>query len=202
MTNNRARLYDVMLLITYSVRHDAEARGYDDWLRQVDNPFFNAAGGVAHYSNWKIAGDVNPFAPNTHFDFLAMTGRESLDRVWNDPELNRFRDNWRRLWGVADPSDPAANSQTYLCERISVADMPWDDHLALVPASVGDRMTGWDTWRVVSSLRDTTLGFDAFHVRFVRGKHGIEQLGTTPQRPAFATCIAAPGPAPDTPAAP
>ena len=114
---DHARAFDFMLLITYSVRADADARGYDDWLRRVDNPFFNKAAGIAHYSNWKVAAGTNHFAPATHFDFLGLDSLESLDQVWNDPELNRFRHEWRKLWGVADVSDPAANSQTYLCTR-------------------------------------------------------------------------------------
>ena len=87
-----------MLLITYALREGSEARGYDDWLRRVDNPFFNAQPGVFHYTNWKLGGGPNPFAPRTHVDFLGMAGEESLDPVLNAPELNRFRNEWRRLW--------------------------------------------------------------------------------------------------------
>ena len=179
-----------MLVITYAIRADAQARGYDDWLRRVDNPFFNAAAGMAHYSNWVVAGGSNPFAPNTHFDFVGMDSMASLDQVWNDPELNRFRKEWRRLWGVTD-GDPAASIQTCLCERRHATAMEWSDRLAFLPAA-SDAMAGWDTWRAIRTLRGTGIGFDRFHVRFLGAQDEFERLGAAAGGAVFATCIASP----------
>jgi len=181
-----ARDFDVMLLITYAIRADADPRGYEDWLRRVDSPFFNAAPGITHYGNWKVTGGTNHFAPNTHFDFVGMASPESLDRVWNDPELNRFRREWRRLWGIADAS-PTAGIQTCLCERTATAAMQWSDHLALVPAD-GATPAGWETWRALRALRGTGLGFDRFHVRYGAGP----DAGGQARGALLATCIAAP----------
>ena len=43
-----------MILITYNVREGAEADGYEQWLRDIDNPFFNSVPGIRHYTNWKV----------------------------------------------------------------------------------------------------------------------------------------------------
>ena len=36
----------VMCLLTYTPRADSASRGYDDWLRSIDNPFFNGIPGI------------------------------------------------------------------------------------------------------------------------------------------------------------
>ena len=53
---------DTMVFLAYTPRSDNVLRGYEDFLRKVDNPFFNAQPGVAHYSNWKFMKEsaVNP----------------------------------------------------------------------------------------------------------------------------------------------
>jgi hypothetical protein len=184
-----ARSCDLMLLITYALPADADARGYDDWLRRVDNPFFNAASCIAHYSNWKIAGGTNPFAPQTHFDFLCMRSEADFDPVWNDPDLNAFRREWKRLWGLPE-GHPAAKIETWLCERAAKADMAWTPRLALLPAAVEATMPGWETWRALRSLRGTGVGPAAFHVRYLGA---AESLPAQASGAALATCIAAPG---------
>lgn len=62
-------LSDAMVFLPYTPRADADARGYDDWLREVDNPFFNAVPGIVHYSNWKVVG-LAKTAAFSHFDFM------------------------------------------------------------------------------------------------------------------------------------
>jgi len=181
---DHAHAFDFMLLISYAVRADAQARGYDDWLRRVDNPFFNAAPQIAHYANWEVTGGINPFAPNTHFDFVGMTREDDLDAVWNDPQLNAFRLEWRKLWGLPD-ANPAARIETCLCERVATAPMRWTDRLALSPEASASP-AGWETWRVLRSLRGTGIGFERFHLRFGEGAAGAAPGA------ALATCIAAP----------
>src|SRR6185369_11937759 len=125
--------------------------------------------GVFHYTNWKLAGGPNPFAPRTHLDFLGMTGEAALDPVLNGPELNRFRDQWRALWGVAPIADKAANSQAYFCERLTKAEMAWSDHVIIAPGVQGETKPGWDTWRVAQIIRGPVLPFETFHLRFIAG---------------------------------
>lgn len=159
--------YDFMVLLTYTPRANSVARGYEDWLRRVDNPFFNATDGVQHYSNWKIAGGAHP-QMGTHFDFLGIDGLGSLDEVMNGERLNGFRKEWRRLWGVDPEGTPGVNAQAYLCERIAKTPRPgWGNQALVVPESTANqRLDGFDTWRVRKSLRKTTLGFPEFHVGF------------------------------------
>ena len=189
---NPGRTSDVMLLITYSLRAGADARGYDDWLRRVDNPFFNAADCIAHYSNWKLTIGPDAFAPHTHFDLVALPDLESLDAAWNDPGLNDFRREWRRLWAIEDPTDPAADIQTCLCERVARSDMAWSDHLVLVPTARAEVVKGWDTWHVVRSLRGMPLGFDAFRIRFHAPGEAVDPRHANTNGETMATCIAAP----------
>jgi hypothetical protein len=189
MMTDQAHAFDFMVLISYAVRADAAARGYDDWLRRVDNPFFNAAPQIAHYANWEVTGGANPFAPNTHFDFVGMKSLDDLDAVWNDPQLNAFRLEWRKLWGLAE-ANPAARIETCLCQRGARAPMRWTDRLALLP-DAGEAPAGWETWRVLRSLRGTGIGFERFHLRFFAGHEGVAS-GAVPPGAALASCIAAP----------
>lgn len=186
-TPDRARAFDHMLLITYSVRADSAARGYEEWLRKVDNPFFNAAEGFAHYGNWKLAGGKNHFAPHVYFDFVGLRDRASFDVVWNGAAVNEFRREWRRLWGV-ESADPSNAIQTCRCERIAGgADGKWSDRLALVPGP-RDVAAGWETWKTFETLRGKPLGFDTFGIRYgapdTAGGLGADAL--------LAECVAAP----------
>ena len=61
--SDRARQSDAMIVIVYAIRPDAAPDEYEDWVRRVDGPFFNAAPGIAQYVNWKLAGGRNVFAP-------------------------------------------------------------------------------------------------------------------------------------------
>jgi hypothetical protein len=189
-TPDRARAFDHMLLITYSVRPGSVDEGYEDWLRRVDNPFFNVAPGFAHYGNWKVCGGSNPFAPHLYFDFVGMKDRASFDVVWNGAEVNAFRREWRRLWGV-QPGDPGAPIQTCRCERTVASEGPWSPRLALAPGG-GDPSSGWETWQVFETLRGSPLAFDRFGVRY-----GDAPPGDLAQGVLLAECIAAPelGPA-------
>ncbi len=54
--------YDAMSLITYTPRADSNDRGYEQWLIDVDNPFFNGSPVCVRYTNWKVIDDagLNP----------------------------------------------------------------------------------------------------------------------------------------------
>ena len=48
-----------MLVVTYTPRADSASRGYEQWLRDVDNPFFSAQPGIVLYENWKVLEPLN-----------------------------------------------------------------------------------------------------------------------------------------------
>lgn len=102
-----------MILLTYRIRDGADADGYDDWLRKIDNPFFNAIPGIKCYTNWKVHESARAL-PFTHFDFLEIDDVEQLESLWFNPELNTFRTEWVRLWGRGVP-DPD-NARCYVSE--------------------------------------------------------------------------------------
>ena len=96
-----------LVFITYTPGPGAEARGYEQWLRDLDNPFFNAIPGIRHYANWQIER-VLAGAPlgYGYLDFQGLEAPEDLERVWFNPDLDRFRHEWVKLWGYegAQPS--------------------------------------------------------------------------------------------------
>jgi hypothetical protein len=189
--SNRARQSDAMIVISYAIRSDAMASEYEDWVRRVDCPFFNAAPGIAQYVNWKIVGGRNVFAPNPYFDFLVMDGIESFDAVWLDPKLNTLRRQWREVGGVPAVQE-RAHAPTYLCRRVARAEMTWSAHVALLPCGDEQRLAGWDTWRVERPLRGPPVPpFAAFHFRYLSNAEEFARLAVAPVA-VLATSIAAP----------
>jgi hypothetical protein len=122
-----------MLFLPYTPRDDADARGYDDWLRSVDAPFFNSVPGIAHYSNWKVAEVLTGTVPFTHFDFLLLEGPSA--QVWANTRLQDFAAGWLAKWG-RDPSnaDLSVNYHTYMADR-------W---LGQAPSRAGTLLLGLD----------------------------------------------------------
>jgi hypothetical protein len=189
---DRARQSDAMILIAYAIRADAVESEYEDWLRRVDCPFFNAAPGVAQYVNWKVAAGRNVFAPRPYFDFLVMHGIESFDAVWLDPELNAFRRQWRELWGETAVQE-GAHAPTFLCQRVARTEMSWSPHVAFVPCDADDRLAGFDTWHVERPLRGPpSPPFAAFHVRYLSGTDEFARLAIAADAALLGRCIAAP----------
>ena len=50
------------ILLTYRIRDGADADGYDDWLRTIDNPFFNAIPDAARFANFGATYTDVPWA--------------------------------------------------------------------------------------------------------------------------------------------
>jgi len=189
---DRGRQSDAMIVITYAIRSDAMADEYEDWVRRVDCPFFNAAPGIAQYVNWKVAGGRNVFAPRPYFDFLVMDGIEAFDAVWLDSNLNAFRRKWRELWGVTSVQEDGAHAPTWLCRRVARADMGWTPNVAVLPCDVDGRLAGWDTWRIERGLRGPPPPFDAFHFRYLSGEDEFAPLAVAADAAVLGRCIAAP----------
>ena len=91
-----------MIFLTYRIRDGAVADGYHDWLRSIDNPFFNAIPGIKCYTNWKVHGSLSAL-PFTHFDFLEIDEVDQLELLWFNPELNSFRTEWCACGGATCP---------------------------------------------------------------------------------------------------
>jgi hypothetical protein len=107
-----------MLLLTYTPRADSAARGYDDWLRDVDNPFFNSVPGIVEYVNWKVVENKLGVLPFTYFDTMLIDGVGAVDRVWSNPDVQRFVDGWRERWALNPGADDmAGNYQVMLCSQ-------------------------------------------------------------------------------------
>lgn len=111
----------VMCLLTYTPRADAAERGYEDWLRAVDNPFFNSIPGIVRYENWKVHSPILNELSFAYFDLMYIDGRAGIDRVWGNQELIEFARNWTRLWGIVpDPDvDQSPNYHIVTCEEIA-----------------------------------------------------------------------------------
>lgn len=199
----------LVLFIVYRTAPDALARGYEPWLRDIDNPFFNAIPGIWHYANWKVDGDADQ-ALFSHFDFLGLERDGDLERVWFNPDLDAFRRGWVAKWGYG-PSPKALHRYTYGARRVRAdaageAGQAWlyggigqpPDHLGTVFevtfslskhfAADADKRS--DDWRVPAAQRNP-LGCD--WIGLASAPDGIlEAAGTT--RFAYpASCIAKPG---------
>ena len=111
-----------LLLLVYTPREDSTARGYDDWLREIDNPFFNSVEGITHYTNWKITSAADCAVPYTYFDLMFVDDPSNLDAVWGNPDVEAFAQSWTDKWGRyphATPEEMQLNYQVYLCKRTS-----------------------------------------------------------------------------------
>lgn len=167
-----------MIFITYRIRDGADTDGYDDWLRSIDNPFFNAIPGIKCYTNWKVYGSSMAL-PFTHFDFLEIDGIDQLDSLWFNDELNTFRAEWVRLWGRGVP-DPD-NEVCYLCESDSGIRAGQANLLLEALPGSGSKTGMWTTrellhkhysegrsknWRI-TDFNDASVQFANFNVNYM-----------------------------------
>lgn len=114
-----------MLLLLYTPRDGVDLDEYHEWLRAVDNPFFNSRPAVRHYTNWRVADSKLGSSTFTHFDLLYIDGLDSYEKVFGDQAVESFARGWVRKWGrIPDPDHPdqAQNYQVLLCERIAGPD--------------------------------------------------------------------------------
>lgn len=138
-----------MVLITYTPGPAMQPEVYEPWLRGEDNPTFNRIPGIGEYSNWKMrAGGSLGF---THFDFLGLAAPADLERVWFNPELDRFRANWVKRWGYsgAAPSPTSAYATLFTGRGDPIRARERFVAIELDPAqgAAGER------WEAVAALR-------------------------------------------------
>lgn len=104
----------LVIFIAYTVGPEAEAKGYADWLKRVDMPFFNAIPGTRHYANWRLTEVLTDPAPAWDwFDFQGLGTEDALEGVWFHPDLDAFRTEWIRLWGYGSANPPPVLRHAY-----------------------------------------------------------------------------------------
>lgn len=146
--------FTAMIVLSYTPRDGIDMTAYEEWLRAVDNPFFNGVPGIRHYTNWKITESSAPL-PFTHFDFMGLDGLEAADAVWQRQDLKDFTAEWRRLWGRApDAQDLSANAVVDLFENEAGQAMTPGEKILLSASDtpVADAPAA-ERWRLVKPLR-------------------------------------------------
>lgn len=104
-----------IMFLPYSPRAGAVEEGYEEWLREIDNPFFNSRPAVKHYTNWAVSDAVAGDVWFSHFDILVYEGE--ADALWNDPPLAKFAADWVKRWGMdPDNEDVAVNYHAYAAQ--------------------------------------------------------------------------------------
>ncbi|MDX2224767.1 MAG: hypothetical protein SFV21_18585 [Rhodospirillaceae bacterium] len=126
-----------LLLLVYTPREDSNQRGYEDWLRTIDNPFFNGVPGIRHYSNWKVMSPADCAFPYTHFDLMFLADAAAKDRVWSNPEVMTFAQGWTEKWGRyprATPETMHMNYSVFLCSTVAGDQRMAGRNLTIMPA--------------------------------------------------------------------
>ncbi len=208
--------FDTMVFLSYTLPADALARGYEPWLREIDNPFFNAIPGMGLYENWKNVEMRPASLPFQHFDFLHPTSAADLERVWFNTDLDAFRQGWIKKWGygTSGTTPTPASAYGWLAQRTSAPAAqrgPW-----CVITGDTSAETGGESWRIDAAMRKHYAigfappgepwrkplapgqgpGFRSFAVHYARdedsARRRADALATTPL--VIATVMAAPTP--------
>ena len=108
--------------LAYTPREDSNSRGYENWLREVDNPFFNSIPAIVHYTNWKITSPTDCAFPFAYFDLMYVEDKNDVEGVWGNPDVTAFAQGWVEKWARypnASEDEGRLNFHVYLCERVS-----------------------------------------------------------------------------------
>jgi hypothetical protein len=131
------RVKDLILLV-YTPREDSNARGYEAWLQEIDNPFFNDIPGIRHYTNWKTTSAADCAFPYSHFDFMFLDSPDCKDAVWGNQDLMAFAQGWTDQWGRypdATPENMHMNYQVYLCSSAMGRNQVMSNDLSIAVSS-------------------------------------------------------------------
>jgi hypothetical protein len=163
--------FEHMLLLTYTPREDSHSRGYEDWLRRVDNPFFNSVPGIREYTNWKLLSAPDPATPYTHFDFMGFEPAATVASVWSNPRLAEFAAGWTRDWGrypAASAAEMGVNYHVYRCTRDAGDAVGKPDHAVYMPCTTKPAAIPASAalWRVEEALVGDRR-FEWLLVRFI-----------------------------------
>lgn len=128
------------------------APAYEDWLRRIDNPFFNSRPGIADYANWKVVESTAPLS-FTHFDFLGLTGAAALETVWFDGMLDEFRQGWVQKWGYGAGAPNPTSHYAYLLEEPRPPRLPAVLQAVVVGWSAAPATVHAENWTTTAVLR-------------------------------------------------
>ena len=185
---------DTMIILTYTPRADSVARGYEDWLRRVDNPFFNGVPGILRYMNWKVVNQAGAAPGYGWFDFMLIENAVAADRIWKNPDVVKFTAGWRDLWGQGPKADDlSVNAHVYLAQRKGPRRAPVGDRIVFVAGEA--QADGAEDWRVERSIRGVQR-FSSFSVAPLAGDKAFDAWKTraeTWRLPVLeAVCVAQP----------
>lgn len=97
------------ILLTYDVHPDVDRDEYEKWLREVDNPFWNAQPGVKEYVNWKVTEEKLGQIGFPYFDLAILEEGATFDSVVGSAAVIEFAANWVKLWGQVPDGEAAEN---------------------------------------------------------------------------------------------
>lgn len=155
---------ELMLVLTYRPREDSESRGYNPWLREIDNPFFNSVKKVAHYSNWKLAPESSGVADWTHFDFMHIAKGVEPQEIFVQPDVAAFAAAWTRQWGRhPEAEDMSVNYEIHIVERLRQGQRARGGLVALILAP---NLTNLPDSAEIWGTRNMVLGADQLGKEF------------------------------------
>jgi hypothetical protein len=172
-----------LLLLVYTPREDSNRRGYEDWLRTVDNPFFNGVRGIRHYTNWKIVSAADCAVPYTHFDLMFLDNAAAKDAVWANPKVMAFAQGWTEAWGRypnATPETMHMNYAVFLCSNLSGGDRVSSRAMAFMPGN--DALAGGPDDQVFA-VDEAILGdirFQRFTLRYLPSERDFAAIAAAP----------------------
>lgn len=148
-----------MFFLPYIPRADSDARGYDQWIRDVDNPFFNGVDGIELYINWKVGRVLKGSLDFTHADFMYVDPAKEA-HIWSNQTVAEFAQGWTDSWGK-DPKneDLSVNYHVYRLEQEAG---PVDFNRAVTTVILdpaGPPAAGATRWKVAQAV----LGKNAYN---------------------------------------
>ena len=99
------------LFLPYPPREDAAERGYDEYLREVDNPFFNSADvpELISDANWRKVSNAVGDEWWTDFDLMFIDGPAAAEGLFANPKAAEFMAGFIKAW-CRHPEGTAADN--------------------------------------------------------------------------------------------
>jgi hypothetical protein len=141
-----------MFLLPYIPRGDSDARGYDQWIRDIDNPFFNSVDGIELYINWKVGKVLKGALDFTHLDFMYVDPDKEA-QIWSNPDVAAFAAGWNEKWG-RDPNnaDLSVNYHVYRLEQDAGAEGFNPSLTTVILDPAGPPAAGASRWKVAQAV--------------------------------------------------
>ena len=109
------------VMLNYTPRADAQQLGYDKYLREIDNPFFNSdeVPEIIASSNWRRKQDMQGTEWWTDFDLMLVDGPDGYEKILANAKAAEFAGNWARNWGHRPEDGIPANLEALVGELIA-----------------------------------------------------------------------------------